>query len=80
MRPSILQNGVATMAGTHGSAADLRVALTAVASIDRLMSLKVRDHHLQEILISAAKVLRESDGVEALSQTHPQRKQPVRLH
>lgn len=80
MRPSILQNGVAAMAGTLGSAADMRVALTAVASIDRLMALNLRDHHLQEILFSAVNVLRDSGEYPPSPSVFEHSKQPARLH
>jgi|GEM_PF-3791545 len=80
MRPSILQNGVAAMAGTLGSAADMRVALVAVASIDRLISLKMRDQHLQEILNSAANVLQRSNVNTAPKSMRQDANQPRRLH
>ncbi|MFY0597957.1 MAG: hypothetical protein JXQ85_16120 [Cognatishimia sp.] len=68
------------MAGTLGSAADMRVALVAVASIDRLKSLKMRDHHLQEILNSAANVLQKSSENAAQTSMRQDVNQPRRLH
>ncbi|SHH78613.1 hypothetical protein [Cognatishimia maritima] len=46
------------MAGALASAADTRVALKAVASIDRLIETDTGDLALREILVSAASVLR----------------------
>lgn len=48
------------MAGATVPAADTRVALRAVASIDRLISESSDDHDLKDVLIYAAQVLRNA--------------------
>ena len=48
------------MAGATAPAADTRVALRAVASIDRLISESSDDRFLKDALISAAQILRNS--------------------
>ena len=48
------------MAGAPAPAADTRVALRAVASIDRLISESSDDRFLKEVLTSAAFVLRDT--------------------
>lgn len=57
------------MAGALAPAADTRVALRAVASIDRLISESLDDLFLKEVLISAAFVLRDTpnSGPEPMS-------------
>lgn len=53
------------MVGTSGPAADTRVALKAVASIDRLIDVSNHDLFLKDILKSAAAVLCDHlDSVE----------------
>ncbi|CUI95610.1 hypothetical protein TA5114_01699 [Cognatishimia activa] len=46
------------MTGAFGPAADARVALKAVASIDRLIEVSSHDLFLNDVLVCAANVLR----------------------
>jgi len=49
------------MAGALAPAADIRVALKAVASIDRLIRISDQDLFLKDVLFSANRVLRAHD-------------------
>lgn len=68
------------MAGALAPAADTRVALKAVASIDRLITESPGDLFLKEILISAAFVLRDTPEQSVDLRSAQFGKKPKYLH
>ena len=68
------------MAGAPAPAADTRVALRAVASIDRLISESSDDRFLKEVLTSAAFVLRDTPEQRLKDVSNATEKPPKYLH
>lgn len=68
------------MAGAPAPAADTRVALRAVASIDRLISESDDDRFLKEVLTSAAFVLRYTPEQESKNNFFVTERPPKYLH